>query len=1029
MLLEKLFPIVLIFCEFGFSGRLLSQTDFQHKTFTTDNGLSHNNVRSITQDQEGFLWIATWDGLSRYDGYEFKNYYHNPNDSTSLPFFSIDRVLADIENNIWIFCQGHAAYLYDKPGDCFKPFFIPGPDHQGLADIAIGRDNNIWLFNGTNLFRYDIYKKQLKYFTVSGDSFHILTFKSYITNLVFDNLGGIWTCYIAYDKLLVFKGTFLNDSEVLFSQVGSIPLNKYESFGLHNAKGNQEIYISESGKTWLFSRYGLFYMDETQHNFIKNIDPVNPAEFNGKPYFVWADDKTGLYLIDAKHKSIINIKPKKESFIESIFIDKSGIIWCGDINASNDNIGLNRFITGDGYFRHYLTNSGRNNSTNLVFPILKDVNKNIWAGTRNLDYLAKISPDGCLDSIKYSPQKNDVGPTRARTFVQDSAGIWIGASNDMLLYYDFIKKEQYVRINYQKDHKGNRLRIHNILKNQESIIINGDDGIYKYDPGSNFYTLGYKLRKPGTGFSLVHDEQGGFWLGIVGNSVIHLDANLNKTGEFRIGSEYNITEHICVGDSNDIWVALMGGGLGHLYPESGRSETFTVTDGLSNNVTYSILKDRKGNLWISTNDGISRFDPLTKQFRNFGKNEGLKIKEFNSDSYFQASDGEMFFGGVGGLVGFYPDSIDNFNKENLLSHLIITSFKVSGINRYFSKAIYEMDKIPLEIGDNNFQVTFALLDFRNSEKTRYRYRLIGANENWIETDYHNREISYAHLTHHDYKLEIQATNRNGEWTNSAEMVISIPHRFTELLWVRISLIFIILSGILFTGFIFYQQERLKTNLNHSKLKMESLRGQMNPHFIFNSLSSINYFISKEDKLSANNYIADFSRLIRSILSNLTNDYIPFEKEIGSLEDYLKLEHLRFGDRFNYSISSDEISDLNIISVYPGMIQPFVENAIWHGIRSIEGRMGLLEINFKYANPGKIQCVIKDDGVGRKIACKYNIRRGTHNSRGIEIVRERLQIYNNLTKNSYQVIIEDLYPDKEETGTKVTVDLPVLFNRL
>jgi ligand-binding sensor domain-containing protein len=1029
MHLKILLPIVIIISEFSFSGLLQGQADYQLKTFTSDNGLSHSIVNSIAQDKEGFLWIATWDGLNRYDGYEFKNYFHDPDDSTSLPFFCIDKVLVDKENNIWICCQNKPVYLYDKSRDCFKPFLIANHNNQGVSDIAIGNDNNIWLFSGTDMFRYDNYEKKIRSFIVSGDSSQILYYKSYKANLVFDNNGDVWTFYKTKDKLLIFKGTFKNDLEISFCEMGAIDTDKSGSGDLYEGKGNIDIYVSDTGKTWLFTLYGLYCFDEDNKKFTEYRNPVTPGEFKVKHNLIWADGTTGINIIDSKKGLLINIKFKKLSCPECVFIDKSGIIWSGDMNTPMRNIGLNRYIKSPDYFTHYLTDGSNSSSPNLIFPVLKDKNKDIWVGIRSLGYIIRIKPNGNQERIHLSEFSDSTGPPEVRSMVQDSGGIWLGTFGGKLIYYDFLTRTKECRYPVNNMYNSPAMGIHNILMHNENIVINGFSGVYRYDPESNELNQIYQHKPIGTSYSLINDEKDGFWIGTYSNSVIHLNTLSNNSRYYKIGSENNISEHICVGDSNDIWVALMGGGLGHLYPESGRSETFTVADGLSNNVTYSILKDRKGNLWISTNDGISRFDPLTKQFRNFGKNEGLKIKEFNSDSYFQTPDGEMFFGGVGGLVGFYPDSIDNFNNENLLSNLIITRFKVSGINRYFSKAIYEMDKIPLEIGDNNFQVTFALLDFRNSEKTRYRYRLIGANENWIETDYHNREISYAHLTHHDYKLEIQATNRNGEWTNSAEMVISIPHRFTELLWVRISLILIILSIILLTGFIFYQQERLKTNLNNSKLKMESLRGQMNPHFIFNSLSSINYFISKEDKLSANNYIADFSRLIRSILSNLTNDYIKFEKEIGSLEDYLKLEHLRFGDRFNYTISSDEISDLNTISVYPGMIQPFVENAIWHGIRSIEGRIGLLEINFKYANPGKIQCVIKDDGVGRKIAGKYNIKKGSHNSRGIEIVRERLQIYNNITKNSYQVIIEDLYPDKEETGTKVIVDLPVLFNRL
>jgi LytS/YehU family sensor histidine kinase len=223
--------------------------------------------------------------------------------------------------------------------------------------------------------------------------------------------------------------------------------------------------------------------------------------------------------------------------------------------------------------------------------------------------------------------------------------------------------------------------------------------------------------------------------------------------------------------------------------------------------------------------------------------------------------------------------------------------------------------------------------------------------------------------------------------------------------------------------IYIRQTNLKALQKQDELKLESLRGQMNPHFIFNSLNSINYFISKNDKLSANHYIADFARLIRSILTNLSNDYIPLEKELESIQDYLNLEHLRFGDKFNYSLKFDQIKELQAITVFPGMVQPFIENAIWHGVRGLEYRMGLIRIEFSYKEPSVVQCVVEDDGIGRKQSELYKNQFSGKKSQGIGIVLERLKIINGIRNANLQVKIEDLYPDQNESGTKVTIDIP------
>jgi LytS/YehU family sensor histidine kinase len=193
--------------------------------------------------------------------------------------------------------------------------------------------------------------------------------------------------------------------------------------------------------------------------------------------------------------------------------------------------------------------------------------------------------------------------------------------------------------------------------------------------------------------------------------------------------------------------------------------------------------------------------------------------------------------------------------------------------------------------------------------------------------------------------------------------------------------------------------------------------------VFNSLSSINYFIAKEDRLAANEYIADFSRLIRSIIDNLGEDFVTLDRELRSLSDYLKLEHLRFGDRFTYTLSAEKREFPDDVTIFPGMIQPFVENAIWHGVRNLAERKGFIKIVFSPAGPELLRCTIEDDGIGRKKAMAIRGKLSGHRSRGIELVSERLKIYNAMTRKDYKIIIEDLYPEREDTGTRVTVDIP------
>jgi hypothetical protein len=401
----------------------------------------------------------------------------------------------------------------------------------------------------------------------------------------------------------------------------------------------------------------------------------------------------------------------------------------------------------------------------------------------------------------------------------------------------------------------------------------------------------------------------------------------------------------------------------------------------------------------------------------------LNINEFNSGASYKDDDGEFFMGGMGGLVSFFPDSINNELIETADQRIIINEIKVSGESKHFKRSVAMPDTLFLNKGENNIQVNFSSTDFLNSDRTLYRYKLSDINKNWIETDSRNRSINFTNLKPGWYNLQLQATDRGGFWNTTKEIRIRIKPFFYETRLFRIALPSIFLFLIASLIIIYVKHLKQKADQKQNALRLQSLQGQMNPHFIFNSLNSINYFISKNDALSANRYIADFSRLIRSILYNFNSDFISLERETESLEEYLKIEHLRFGDKFNYKVIMNPDVASGQFKVSPGLVQPFVENAIWHGVRGLDSRMGNVVVTYTLENE-KITCTIEDDGIGRKKAEALRTRIDQKVSKGISIVTERLNIINKLQKSNYQIIISDLYPEKEETGTRVVIDIPL-----
>jgi hypothetical protein len=377
---------------------------------------------------------------------------------------------------------------------------------------------------------------------------------------------------------------------------------------------------------------------------------------------------------------------------------------------------------------------------------------------------------------------------------------------------------------------------------------------------------------------------------------------------------------------------------------------------------------------------------------------------------------------MGGIVGFFPDRINREEEEKPQQKIIFTEIRTSGNLKPFRHSVSKPDTITLNKGENNITINFSSTDFIHSDKTNYRYALSKIDEDWVETDSRNRNVSYANLNPGWYNFQLQATDQGGVWSAEKELIIRVEPFFYQTLIFRIAVPVVFLLLISTVILMYIRQLKQRETQKQDALRLQSLQGQMNPHFIFNSLNSINYFISKNDPFSANKYIADFSRLIRSILYNFNSDFISFDKEIDSLEEYLKIEHLRFGDKFNYRIEVDSGIVAGQHKVSPGLVQPFVENAIWHGVRGLDKRKGNVTVRYSMEN-GKLTCTIEDDGIGRKNAEAAKSRMDIKVSKGIFIVTERLKIINKLQKADYGIIISDLYPEKHETGTRVVIDIP------
>lgn len=995
---------------------IISGQNYTVKTFTTGDGLANNDIIVMALDSTGFLWIGTMDGLSRFDGYEFKNYYHLPGETNSISFFSIYNLAVDKTNNLWILTGNSEIVRYDRVNDSFKKLTnIEINNSEEIYDLSVDRNGELWIICKSNIFKRDPASGKFIQYKIFDKNENPSSLDPSKFNLFLSWSNKIWLVgFKTYEmeiknandtiKKLIIRDTYRIESSLLQSTLD------------YNFSFRFSFYESPYGNRWLFSNIGLFQLDPESSTFKEFKGKINTCEFTGKNNFEWAWSERGFYSIDPKTNKIRIVNPETSQIVKAILRQNRKMIWISVFSKTGNPIGLRQIVFTNDFFKNYLIEKNEYDLP-AVFAITKDERNNLWAGVRGKDHILRFTPENNIEVTGQLTNELFEHSGHIRTLKRANDGIWIGYYNDLLMFYDF-------KTGKFKRHYADEWTFRALAINKEENLIIGATNLSMYYPESGKTELLWKSEWRQNIYKLYLDDNGNVWAGTSIGMLLRYNINTKESAFFSVSTEgYHIVD-ICPGNGDELWLATIGGGLCKFNVRSGKSVFYTTAVGLSSNSTYCILKDKSGNIWISTNNGISMLNTSTGRFRIFNNADGLEITEFNSGASFISEDGEFFLGGMGGFVGFYPDSLSYVEEKEGDFRLLLGDLKVSGEKKILRQPINESDTIILSKGENNFQLSFSTTDFINSENKLFRYKLERLTNEWAETDSRNRYLNYSNLKPGRYILYIQATNFNGDWSTEKRIIFRLLPYFHQTWFFRISVPLII--AIMIAGLFWFYIRQLKISENHKldELKLQSLRGQMNPHFIFNSLNSINYFISNNDKISANRYISDFSRVIRSILTNMGNNFIPFESELNSLKNYLEIEHLRFSDKFDFKISADEkISRINP-NVAPGLVQPFIENAIWHGIKPLEKRKGFINIRFLPLTNEKIVCIIEDDGIGRISSLEKQGKVANHKSRGISIVAERLQLIGRLLRTSYNLNITDLYPDSKETGTRVEIELPL-----
>ncbi len=790
---------------------------FEH--LSLEEGLSQSVVNVILQDRMGFLWIGTEDGLNRYDGYGFKVYKSNDDDPNTLGDHWITSIAEDLQGYLWIGTRFGGLNRYDPTTGAFTRIIYDITNKNSISSnhiTALAADQDgIWVGTETGLDFINYKTQSINHFYANPKEPTSIS-GNWISALHLDDHGNLWIGTLdaglnLYDKTSKSFKVFKH-SDTIYTSINS---NKILS-----------ILMDKQGVLWVGTANGLDYSDTAGKYFLHFIhDPQdNDSLISNTIYTIYQDHSNGIWI--GTKNGLDRYIPKWDRFIHhqyqpsvsnslsnnevfSIFEDRDNILWIGTFGS-----GLNKYDRQQDHFAYYRQNPDNTNSLsgNFVMPIVVGQSGTAWIGaygsglnrfnltlsnfklyehdpenpnslgtndiialeldsegilwigtTRGLD---RLDPD-TGKFTHYTPNPNDpnsLSNAPVYTIYEDTAGeLWVGTSSGP---NQFDKKTQSF-IHYESD----ELDATGLLNNQVTAI----------------------LEVPGLDFWIGTFDDGIMRFNPTDGKIIHYRNNPNDSAS--LGS--NSILSFLLDKNNILWIGTAGGGLNRYDPDTNSFVRFAEKQGLPNDVVYGILEDDSGNLWLSTNAGLSQFNPETLTFRNYTVSDGLQSNEFNQNSFAKDKNGFMYFGGINGLTIFRPDDIGSSPYIPLVALTTITSQDGKLLNQD-STAEY-LKELVLTWPQDSFEFEFTALAFGQPSKNQYSYMLEGFDKNWIDIK-NKRTGRYTNLPGGTYTLRLRGSNSDGVWNENGQSIkIIVVPPYWEMWWFR-SLVAFVLVTVLAGGY-------------------------------------------------------------------------------------------------------------------------------------------------------------------------------------------------------------------------------------
>jgi len=775
------------------------------KFYSTDKELSNSLINAVYQDRKGFIWIATENGLNKFDGTRFSIYRHNATDSTSLKNNYVRTLFEDSRGNFWIGCI-NGLQRYDRTTDNFHELFISRKDgrkNPHITSIIERRNGDLWIAtSGQGAISL---KKNS-----NPASFHIETeltdrIGSNYLNVIFeDSRQNLW---IATEE----KGLYRYSPE-------SKELKSYKA--PYHIAGDDVSAICEDAHGQIFVgtlTKGLFRLSSRQEGNFEPILYQNRMNLNIRTLII---DTRGKLIIGTDGEGVKEYQPQQDiivdseinagpfdfskSKVHSLIEDKDHNLWLGIFQK-----GLILVPGISNKFDYYGYKSIHNNTigSSCVMAIHTDEQATIWIGTDN-DGLYAINDQG-KQLRHYTHQAGNpqsVPGTILCLYEDSNQELWLGSYFDGLAR---INKQtgtcQDVTSLLQGNLNAGKPKVSCIIedKNKNLWVGTYGSGLYKINLPTQHVTYYESTRNENDDWSinrlpndwisyLLEDKEGMIWIGTYkGLAVLNpqTDNFINYKKQNNLLPGY-VVYSLLESSNGEIWAGTSEG-LVCLNKDRLTPVLFTTADGLPSDIICGLAEDEKKNIWISTHQGISKLNPPEKKFINYYAGDGLQGNEFTRTAVFKDKRGKIFFGGTNGVTAFYPQDITEIKKE---MNVLITGFHVanrpvkkgdkSGNNVITDTAVMDTEQFTLAYNENTFSIDFSVLEFSNPDRISYQYKIKELGDEWISTQPGTNRVTYSSLKPGKYTFSVQARDHNN-FSNIRTVTIAITPPWYQTWWAKV----------------------------------------------------------------------------------------------------------------------------------------------------------------------------------------------------------------------------------------------------